>query len=492
MALLSSSGTLARAAAFLVAVVVLVATLWSSPALAADARRFGVMEFMRGPDRVLLDIGSTGWAVEKGATGTLLILVRLPGNRSRWVPVASFAVTKVSGRTSEARLTYKGARKDIVPEHARAEFDAAIVRKAGKVQPVRQRGLRVTTVPEDVSIMVDGEKMGSARRGVLVLSSLKPGSYEIQAERDGYYPTSRKVVVEKGKRTEIAVELASRDSISKVKVVPITPDFVVTINGKPYGQPVRGIQALEIPLQVGEEYRLGFEKEGYQTVHRTVRTPSSDEIRVELQRLPRLQVATSPAGARVYLDGEFIGTSPLEEELPKQGAYTVELQKPGYETRRYEVTAQLGNVAYLERELFLSRVDWEAMIKECRSRALVAWIGGGVATGLAVTMLGMSAYEKANADSSWQTYLGLPCREEGTPFDARYDDVRQHVSRSRIYATVGYVSLVAGLGGLGYALSQTLKASSMESEMERALPPLVSMVPLLTPNSFGAGVNIVF
>lgn len=51
----------------------------------------------------------------------------------------------------------------------------------------------------------------------------------------------------------------------------------------------------------------------------------------------RLKVESNPAGAFVYLNNDFVGTTPLNRNVNREIPYRVELRKPGYVTQTVQV-----------------------------------------------------------------------------------------------------------------------------------------------------------
>ena len=88
-------------------------------------------------------------------------------------------------------------------------------------------------------------------------------------------------------------------------------------------------------------YRVRVAKEGYESVIKTTRVVGNEStlLKVRLKEkkaeqiplLGQLEVTTVPAGARVFLEGEFVGRTPFTREDLKPGSYRVKVTKEGYE-----------------------------------------------------------------------------------------------------------------------------------------------------------------
>jgi len=79
----------------------------------------------------------------------------------------------------------------------------------------------------------------------------------------------------------------------------------------------------------------------------TIRRGEDSELEVELLAVSTvLRARSTPAGARVFVDGRFSGETPLELEL-LEGEHSVRLQHPGYREAIRSVRAQTGQTAEL-------------------------------------------------------------------------------------------------------------------------------------------------
>jgi hypothetical protein len=68
--------------------------------------------------------------------------------------------------------------------------------------------LAVTSPIDGVEIFVNGQRVGEARRGrVLVIDHLVSGPYRVEARRTGYRAWTREIHVEADHRAEIVVDL---------------------------------------------------------------------------------------------------------------------------------------------------------------------------------------------------------------------------------------------------------------------------------------------
>ena len=166
-----------------------------------------------------------------------------------------------------------------------------------------------------------------------------------------------------------------------------------------------------------------------------------------LLQQPRLRVRSSPPGADIYVDGQKIGVTPLEQPLAV-GRHTVELRRADYLVETREVNLSRGIVSDLSIPL---RADGK-LPPSARSRALLisgsALIGLGVG-GLAVMGAGLGRGAAAERDGAAKA---SELTEDGVTGLERTDalaDLRargqQANTMALVGAVVGGVLLIAGV-----------------------------------------------
>ena len=57
---------------------------------------------------------------------------------------------------------------------------------------------------------------------------------------------------------------------------------------------------------------------------------------------PLVDISSEPAGAEVYVDGEYVGITPVEVPLSVHSNHTVVFRKEGYADRRFTVSNEVG------------------------------------------------------------------------------------------------------------------------------------------------------
>jgi hypothetical protein len=306
--------------------------------------------------------------------------------------------TKVAERerAKEAwALISKVARDEATPVGERAEAVRAYMQEFGKKNPRYQEAaqllakipaaVRITSDPPGAVIAIDGSYKGTTPLALTVGA----GEHEVEASKDGCFSAKKSLSVEPGDETslEIAFERAA----------------TVVASSKPAGARLRvdgeaaGRTPVRLKLHAGE-HRLVVSLPGYEVEKRTVEVEPGAvaEQYIELQALPKgeLAVRTEPAGARVLVDGEEVGTAPLERELAP-GFHEIGVAHQGYVTEQRMVQLASGERTDLDLRL-------EAVPPSYTSWGHVTfWSGLGLAAlGSVSAYMAASLGDEANSKAS--------------------------------------------------------------------------------------------
>ena len=143
---------------------------------------------------------------------------------------------------------------------------------AGATQAVAQQTgnggatLTVEVVPDEALIYIDNEER---RPGSVKLSSIRPGSYKVEARLEGYYREVRYVTVSFGEERTLSLELRRITGLLEVNTSPA--DAQLLIDGEPVDSPL-----LELPPGY---YDLTVRRFGYLTHRERLLVPPEQERR---------------------------------------------------------------------------------------------------------------------------------------------------------------------------------------------------------------------
>jgi putative ABC transport system substrate-binding protein len=183
--------------------------------------------------------------------------------------------------------------------------------------------LSINTDPSGASVYLDGKSVGvSPYEG----KDVAPRSYKIRIEKEGYAVWEKTEVVEIGKKAEVLAQLRAKEGGLEILSEP--SGARIYLDGKEREQTPFVLSG----VQLGE-HLVRVVKEGYEQYEERVSVTAGErkKVIVPLRRIVgALSVRTEPSGARVYIDGKQVGTSPHEAKDLSPGAHNVRIEKEGY------------------------------------------------------------------------------------------------------------------------------------------------------------------
>lgn len=141
----------------------------------------------------------------------------------------------------------------------------------------------------------------------------------------------------------------------------------------------------------------------------TITRGRSTDVPVELLALSQvLSVVTEPAGARVFVDGTFMGETPVEFDL-LEGAHSIRVTHGGYEEVIREVTAQAGHREELSLTLVALPEPPPVDDTEEWFESPVTWLAvGGAAVAIAAAIVIIVVVTSESAASQIDQFCAQP------------------------------------------------------------------------------------
>lgn len=189
--------------------------------------------------------------------------------------------------------------------------------------------LTLSSEPEGVQLTLNARSLG---RTPLIDHSLESGSYNYLLTAPRYEDAKGELVIEgMGRQQRLHVELEPLWSNVMLKSKP--EGATVYLDDQSLG--VTGSEGLMIEIMPGKhDIRLALE--GYQDWQHAIVITSNEAQSLPpailQKRYASVQVESSPAGARVLVDGEYRGLAPITVELRPGESSTVSVAKAGYRT----------------------------------------------------------------------------------------------------------------------------------------------------------------
>ena len=181
----------------------------------------------------------------------------------------------------------------------------------------------IHTDPSGADVTIDGISRGKTP---LLITDLPLGKHRVKLEVTGFQPK------------EVELNAADRTPL-KLSVSLSSDSATLTINSRPSGAEVllNGISKGDTPLTVDRipagNVTLEIRSAGCNPYRQmlTLAAGQSESITAVLDELPStLEVNSIPDGARIYVDNEFRGTTPLKISDLQPGSYRVRAELRGY------------------------------------------------------------------------------------------------------------------------------------------------------------------
>jgi len=190
--------------------------------------------------------------------------------------------------------------------------------------------LSITSAPNGAEVLIGNHNVGVTDCSIY----LEPGSYDIRLRRSGYEVAERQGVrVRSGAEESISIPLTRVQPTTFRVQIDSTPEEAAVYIDNNY----RGDTPLEIEVYQNR-FRIRVEKENYEVFSEGVTVSRAvNQLHVDLEpKQFQVRIASAPSGARIYLDGEYVGISDWERMLDK-GTRVVRLEKEGYKTQEFQI-----------------------------------------------------------------------------------------------------------------------------------------------------------
>ncbi len=213
---------------------------------------------------------------------------------------------------------------------------------SGQVHAEEAKGmLRVKTDQGAASVYLGTEEIGNTP----INRYMESGTYTIRVLKDGFEPFVRKIHIRPNQATDVSARLFAGNGSVEFVVEP--SGAILTLNGgkDEWPTPVR-LKDLEERL-----YTYSITLKGYETETGSFRFQKGKNILVAARMASSaglLTVLSRPAGALVILDGEEVGTTPLNLEEVEGGKHSVQLVKRGYASVFRQIDTSDGSKGEIE------------------------------------------------------------------------------------------------------------------------------------------------
>jgi hypothetical protein len=210
-----------------------------------------------------------------------------------------------------------------------------------RVQVIPRIGsVYVASTPSGATVYLDGKRVGTTP---CTITGVYVGYHDLLLRKKHYAPCRKRVRVLEGQTKSVSYTL---------KILPATlslksePEASVYLDGKSMGKTPKILKGLT-PYT---EYELLLRAPGYRSkrVTLTLEPGERKKMHISLQRIyARAYITSIPPGAAIYVDGKFLGYTPIREALLGVGNVKIKASKDGYKDALKEVKAVEGEITFV-------------------------------------------------------------------------------------------------------------------------------------------------
>ncbi len=208
--------------------------------------------------------------------------------------------------------------------------------------------------PAGAVVFVDGRVAGTTPMALRLEAGRQA---ELGIARRHHFTAEYQITVEAGDARAVFAVLPEIPPFGSLQVTSTPPGATVTLDGAELG-----VTPLATEEVAAGRHELSIALDGFRPVRREVevRRRKATEVSLELEKdFRRIQLLSTPEGARAYLDGEEIGTTPVTVETVQTGMHEVRLSLAAHapvnetirvaseeaeQTFRFRLRALAGNI----------------------------------------------------------------------------------------------------------------------------------------------------
>jgi len=225
--------------------------------------------------------------------------------------------------------------------------------------PRQQIGsLSVGSTPLGAGLYVDGIYQGETAQ---IVGGLAPGLHTVTLKLAGYQSWSNTYTVNAGQTTYVNIMLipVSKPTTGDMLASSTPPGAAVYLDGNYQGITPQSGGPLDVTGIAPGQHTVLLKKEGYQDYTATVQITPGQAVQVSpaLQPESQQQQTTSasidsvPSGADVYVNGQYLGITPMASQTAPVGTYNVTVMMPGYQPYSTIVTLTPGQAVQIHAAL---------------------------------------------------------------------------------------------------------------------------------------------
>jgi hypothetical protein len=204
--------------------------------------------------------------------------------------------------------------------------------------------IAVTSSPTGANVYLDGIYNGRTQQ---YIDGVPPGQHQVRVEKTGYQPWISTVQVTAGARTNVQADLVAAPTFGTVSVTSTPTGAHIYLDGTYMGSSPRVLSGIAQGSHLVELELAGYNEWStrIKVVADQVSYVSTTLAPVSSPTTGSLIVSSSPAGAGIYLDGAYEGTTRTGGSVINDvsaGSHTVRMTLHGYQDSTVSATVNSG------------------------------------------------------------------------------------------------------------------------------------------------------
>ncbi len=184
----------------------------------------------------------------------------------------------------------------------------------------------VQSTPAEAGVTVDGAFRGKAP---LLIPDFPLGTHRLRFNLPGFEDKEIELTIKDRTPLKVSADLASKTA--RLEITSEPSGAAVYIDNAP-----RGATPCEVEAPADTDARVELKLEGYAPFAETLTLQAGGRypVKARLTPLPaEFEVTSTPPGARVFVDNEFRGVSPITVAGLARGAHQLKVDLKGYEVQ---------------------------------------------------------------------------------------------------------------------------------------------------------------
>ncbi|MGK5092448.1 PEGA domain-containing protein [Deltaproteobacteria bacterium TL4] len=220
----------------------------------------------------------------------------------------------------------------------------------------------ITSTPYNAEVSVDQKPVGKAP----VDLKLTSGRHLVEIRLTGYAPFTQNLEVDPQIKNTLLEAKLKRFGTLEITTLPAQAHVFL-----------EGIAKGETPvkLQVTEgTHQLKIQKTKYETLEKTltVQGGKTTKYKVTLVKIPELIIGSTPGGAKIMVDQQVVGNTPLTLQTTK-GPHQIQIEKEGFEVFQKQLQVATEDVSLAPR---LAPIQGRLTLRGCPQGSVITLTGG--------------------------------------------------------------------------------------------------------------------